>query len=252
MLFTAPYIRDGKPSWISGEENAILPYRLFVRNGKTGVISPSGQVHFLTDDSMEKCLCGNVNGIIMGRLSHSMYHNPRHSDEWKLFFSLTERPIEEKPHGGEGSVWIGSDGDFAQNLGEMTRFDLITTQKTKSTVWGMADGTPLYDVWQAGEPIANYSFPVERIYSQQVDGPMLIVRGEVEEVTIHTAGKPFTGMIFGRGRDIMEYSMWEDGRFVRHHRPTLEEVNSLVKTKHGITAVVKTNAGVLTKNMWIW
>lgn len=205
-MITAPYIRDKKPSWISGRENAILPYLLRARHGETGVISPYGEYFAMDDDNFEKCLQTANQGVVMGRISHT-FSPPM----WHRKVSLTTDDPSRQPSGA-GGVWLFTNGDTYRHYGEMYQYDLTTGQTVKGEYWG-------FDDWVMIPPDST---PVEQI----VDEAALPAREdvvfsewhcqisaseEILDVIFLDKGHPFTGMI---RNGAYSTARWENGRFI--------------------------------------
>lgn len=213
-MITAPYIRDKKPSWISGRENAILPYRLFHRDGKIGVISPNGEEYRLYGGEIDKCLYGNVNGIVMGRLTFTV------TDGFTLTATITHEEIGDKPT-GEGCMWIDQTGYIYADYGEMTCFGLHTGEKTPCRIFVRARTDITDNSEEMFEPVMGKPKCGQRDILTWVtyDRSTILLRGD-GEISLQTfKGVPFSGVIVGRENDdYLCVSGWSDGRFVTYRK----------------------------------
>lgn len=205
-MFTPAFINNGLPSWETGRDNDIQPYRLVLMREDVNsfwVEDRDGHRYELEYEDFLNGMASATQSFVLGRLSFR---------EWTVKIDLS--PFTSPPIGGPGDVYF-DDGRFVVDLGERTLFNLSTGW------WAFQQAYLRHRGFLPA--ISNCAIAIGRddeleenhlISTQEVILRMniLAVRGRVKELRLMKDNQPFTGSISLHHNVVSD---WRDGKWIR-------------------------------------
>lgn len=233
------YITNGMPSWETGEENTIQPYRLDIIEKHFSLVHPSGWSISCGKGDFLRYISMAVNGIISGRIAFNVW----------LEAELTTRDIPERPTGEVGDWFTDETGQFAQYVGVMNCFHLFSGEKRQSRTYvSGSNKKEAMVVENLTIPLGGNVFDVDYTSMEMVFSDTIAARGEILDITLLVGGLPLEGtLVGGRGYDIYQ-SIWKNGRFVESKQVEhFMDGHSTFKSET-LTVEVVTDGGTFTKS----